>query len=42
MEPTLSSYTPSWRDQLAQWMLGDGRPTAGQQAPNAQQGAPLL
>lgn len=32
MEQTLRSYEPTWRDRVAQWMLGDQRPTAGQRA----------
>lgn len=32
MEATLSPYQPTWRDQIAQWMLGDQRPTAGQRS----------
>lgn len=32
MEQTLRSYEPTWRDRVAQWMLGDQRPTAGQRS----------
>jgi hypothetical protein len=32
MEQTLRPYNPTWRDQLAQWVLGDQRPTAGQRS----------
>jgi hypothetical protein len=32
MEQTLRPYNQTWRDQLAQWVLGDQRPTAGQRS----------